>query len=377
MRKIISVITVLIILLVGCSPAEKDYSAVDSFGENDAYITGVWISYTELDGMLSGNNFKDNFNAALKLLKDKGITDIFVHTRAFCDSIYKSKYFPLRDSVKGYDFDILEYMINECHKVDIKFHAWINPYRVRTADTDVNALPDDSIVKKWLTDEDAQNNVNVCFSGGIYLNPASSEVRQLITDGIREIVSEYQVDGIHFDDYFYPTQESAFDEASYKIYCEGTQKPLGLDDWRRANVNALISGCFTAVKFSDSNIVFSISPSASISENYSRHYADVSSWIKSGCVDYIIPQLYFGFDYPDSNFKFEKLLKDWQNLTKDSNTRLIIGLASYKINTQNEPDKEEWSNGTAVINRQAEICKKSPDVSGLVYFSYSSFKEYL
>ena len=71
MRKIISVITVLIILLVGCSPAEKDYSAVDSFGENDAYITGVWISYTELDGMLSGNNFKDNFNAALKLLKDR------------------------------------------------------------------------------------------------------------------------------------------------------------------------------------------------------------------------------------------------------------------------------------------------------------------
>ena len=300
-----------------------------------------------------------------------------MHTRAFCDSVYNSKYFPLRDSARGYDFDILEYMISKCHENQIKFHAWLNPYRVRTADSDVQSLSTESPARIWLEDSDTLNDNNVCISDGIYLNPASSEARRLVIDGIREIANNYDIDGIHFDDYFYPTQSEEFDAASYAEYCADNQNPISLDEWRRANVNALISGSYTAVKFINSDIIFSISPSASIEENYDRYYADIQLWVESGCVDYIIPQLYFGFDYPDRNYCFDNLLKIWQKITDDTETKLLIGLASYKIKTQNEPDKQEWANGAEVISRQVQICQKSSDISGHIFFSYSSLCEYL
>lgn len=375
MKKFLCVIIILI-MLVGCSPFEKEGS-INMGRSNDAYITGVWISYTELDAMLANGDFKNQFSRALSDCKGRGITDIFVHTRAFCDSVYSSQYFPLRESAQSYNFDVLEYMITECHAEDIKFHAWINPYRVRTADTDINNLPTDSIVRKWLEDDNTANDTNVCFSDGVYLNPASSEARALILDGIREIIDNYAVDGIHFDDYFYPTQDEAFDAASYTVYCQGTQKPLKSDEWRRANVNALISGVYTAIKFKNKDIVFSVSPSASIDENYNKHYADIAAWVDNTCVDYIIPQLYFGFEYPDSDFKFNNLLSEWQKEIGGTEVKLLIGLATYKIDTQNEPDRLEWSNGTEVIKQQVQICEQADGIAGHIYFSYSSMCEYL
>lgn len=360
------------LLLAGCSSSKTQ----DKKTDEQNYITGVWISYSELDAMLGGD-FKAEFDNAVQNCKKRGITDLFVHIRPFCDSYYPSALYPLRQSVAGYDFDILDYMISLCHKNDIKFHAWLNPYRVRTADSDISALPQDSPARRWLNDEIPQNDINVSTVCGIYLNPASSEVRALIIDGIREIVDNYAVDGIHFDDYFYPTQDEAFDEQGYSDYCQKNQKPLSLEDFRRAGVNALIGGAYTAIKFKNKDIVFSISPSASVKENYNKHYADVAAWCDSECVDYIIPQLYFGFDYPDSNFRFEQLVADWQQVVNKSNVRLLIGLAAYKIGTQNEPDKTEWENGEQVIKRQTEICKNTSGISGHIYFSYSFMCEYL
>ena len=372
MKRFFCVIMVLI-MLVGCSPIEKGENKSATNTKN-VYVTGVWITYSELDGMLANGDFKNQFDEVLSNCKAHSITDVFVHTRAFCDAVYPSSYFPLRDSVKEYDFDVLEYMITKCHENKIKFHAWINPYRVRTADSETSNLPSDSFVLDWLTDE---NTTNVCIFDGIYLNPASSEARQIIINGIREIVIDYAVDGIHFDDYFYPTQDELFAQKSYSDYCSNTQKPLAIDEWRRANVNSLISGCFTAIKFTDADIIFSVSPSASIDENYNRHYADIPLWIESGCVDCIIPQLYFGFDYPEDDYKFDNLIDTWQKVTKNSETKLLIGLAPYKIHTETEPDNIEWKNGVNIIKRQTDICKKSSYISGHIYFSYSAMCEYL
>ncbi len=360
-------------LLVGCTSKTEQ----DNVLYNKGYITGVWISYAELDNMLAGGDFKNQFDIAITNCKSRKITDVFVHTRPFCDAIYNSQYFVKRESTLQYDFDILEYMITKCHNASIRFHAWINPYRVRTADSDIQNIAADSIVRKWLEDNDQSNDNNVCFSQGIYLNPAASGVQQLIINGMREIIDGYKVDGIHFDDYFYPTKLEDFDSVSYLEYAQHTKQPLNLEDWRRANVNALISGAFTAIKFKNKDIIFSVSPSASIGENYNNHYADIINWCNSGCVDYIIPQLYFGFEYPDSNFRFQKLLADWQSALKNAPSELIIGLASYKIKTQNEPDKKEWANGTDVIKKQIELCKSSNDIKGHIYFSYSSMCEFL
>lgn len=367
MKKLLCVVITLL-LLAGCVPMQLTDNNQNA---KQNYITGVWVSYSELDTMLAGE-FKTEFNTAVQNCLSRGVTDMFVHVRPFCDSYYRSQHFPLRATAAEHDFDVLKYMISVCHQSGIKFHAWLNPYRVKTADSDVSTLADTSPAKKWLSDDATDNDTNVSLVGGVYLNPACAEVRALILDGIREIVDNYAVDGIHFDDYFYPTTEAVFDEQSYTEYCSETQKPLSLDDWRRANVNSLISGAYTAIKFKNKDIIFSVSPSAAIDENYNKHYADVAAWCDNTCVDYIIPQLYFGFNYPDGNFKFDNLLSGWKREVEGTDAQLLIGLATYKIGTQNEPERSEWSNGVDVIKRQTDICKQTKGVAGHVYFSYSS-----
>lgn len=362
------VILVALLCATGCA---EDVPLV-AFDEQ-RYITGVWISYSEIDAMLK-NDFKAEFDAVVKNCVSREISDIFVHTVPFCDSYYPSSVFPQRVTCS---FDILAYMIDVCHKNNLKIHAWINPYRVRTVDSDISALPDKSPAKQWLTDETETNDINVSIFGGIYLNPASADVRALIIKGVREIIDKYDIDGIHFDDYFYPTQDETFDAESYAEYCANTKQPLPLADFRRANVNALISGVYTAIKFKNKDIAFSVSPVASIDENYNRHYADVAAWVQNNCVDYIIPQLYFGFEYPDEKFQFDKLIVDWKKLTENSDTKLVIGLAAYKIKIETQPDSEEWMKGKEIIEQQIEICKNDRNISGHILFSYSSVKKHL
>ena len=369
MKRALCLCVAVCVFLVGCTAPEK---APEKAGEN-TYVKGVWFTYSEIDVMLNSANFKTEFQKAANNCKSFGITDVFIHIRAFGDSLYKSKYFPQREGAQGYEFDVLQYIINVCHERGMRVHAWINPYRIKLGTNDVNSLPKESIAYKWLTDQDAANDINISFSNGIYLNPASGEAQRLVIDGIREVLLKYSIDGIHFDDYFYPTTAPEFDKTSYENYTAGSQNPLELAFWRRANVNALISGCYTAIKFIDKDIIFSVSPAASVGKNYSEYYADVSAWVKSGCVDWIIPQLYFGFEYPVEDYRFEQLLSIWKNTVASyKNTRLIIGLAAYKVGTDQEPDKEEWCKYDDILLRQTEVCKKDATVSGYIFFSYSS-----
>ncbi len=369
MKKIIALLVIISLLLCGCSRTSKNN---EKNVLNYKFSRGVWLSFSEINSMLNSNDFKGKFNECVKNLIDINTTDIYIHVRSYCDSIFQSNFFPLTNEAKKYDFDIFKYMIKICHKNKIRVHAWLNPYRVLTSSTDINTLQDDSPVKKWLTDETQENDDNVCFCNGIYLNPAKSDVNNLVISGIREILTKYDVDGIHFDDYFYPTTDLDFDSTTYNKYSEKTKTPLSIDNWRRANVNSLISGCYTAIKFTNKDIIFSISPAASITNNYNNLYADVSAWIDNECVDVIIPQLYFGFDYPIEEYKFENLLNCWIDICKEKNVKLQLGLANYKIGCENENDREEWSQKTDIIARQIEMCKKSKNICGYALFSYSS-----
>ncbi len=335
----------------------------------EEFIQGVWLSFSEINEMLN-SDFKNKFDVCVKDCEEFGITDIFVHTTAFADSLFDSQYFPKKEQTKQYTYDVLKYMINKCHKSGIRFHAWINPYRVSATLAEIQNLPEGNPAKIWLSDQDAQNDLNVCVYNGIYLNPASQEVRGHIINSIREILLNYQVDGIHFDDYFYPTADASFDSASYEEYASKTAVPLSIEEWRRANVNALISGCYTAIKFIDKDITFSISPAASISKNYNEYFADVTAWIKSGCVDIVIPQLYFGFNYPDSQYCFENLINEWKQEASQGEVKLCIGLAAYKIGIQTEPDCVEWQD-EQVLARQVEFCNKDAEIGGYCFFSYS------
>lgn len=359
---------VLIAVSGGCTEGSENKAAKKELNNESEKIIGVWVSYSELNSMLAGD-FITGFSALLKSCKEIGITDLFVHIRAFCDSVYPSEIFPMSAAAEGYNGDLLSDMIRLCHNESLRFHAWINPYRVRTADENINALPENSPARRWLQDDTAENDINVCFSNGIYLNPASAEVRKTVIAGIREIINRYKPDGIHFDDYFYPTSAAVFDESSYAAYTASTSEPLPLEAWRRAQVNSLISGCYTAIKFCDKDIIFSISPAASIEKNRSSMFADIPAWLEAGCVDWIIPQLYFGFEYPDAEFGFERLLEEWKGLERNT-ARLIIGLAAYKLGTAAEPDAAEWGDNPEILSRQLGISLSKAD--GAAFFSSSS-----
>ena len=354
--------------LCGCLAPQKEQRIKDNVKE---YHKGLWITYSELDNMLL-SDFKREFSEALEKCEEQGITDIFVHTVAFCDAYYNSEYFPKAKASEDMDFDVLKFMVSAAHSKNIRLHAWINPYRVRTADNNTEALDKKSHPYRWLS-EGKNDNILITKSG-IYLNPASLEARRLVLSGIREILNGYAVDGIHFDDYFYPTDCENEDFKSYEAYTLTSPTPLSINEWRRGNVNALVSSAYTAIKFINKDIIFSISPAADINKNYESLYADVGLWAKSGCVDWIIPQLYFGFNYPDSNFCFDNLLARWKDYLSDSNVKLLIGLANYKIGTTAQPDADEWVLGEEIIKKQEQICKDDADIYGHIYFSYTYIK---
>ena len=345
----------------GCTLYKKDVN----------YVKGVWFTYMELGNMLSGGDFAAKFTEAAENCKALGITDIFVHVRPYCNSLYPSKYFPQIESAKKYNFDVLEYIVSQAHQRGIRVHGWINPYRVRTADNNVSKLPKDSPAYIWLNNDNKADDNNVCFAAkGIWLNPASNDVRKLCFDEIKEILSLYKLDGIHFDDYFYPGKSPVFDKKSYEKYKAAAASPMKLEDWRRKNVDMLVSGCKRTVKECNKDVIFSISPAAA--QGYLDNVsADVKSWIKGGYIDWIIPQIYYGYEYPDSKYRFGKLMTEWQNKVKGSSVKLIIGLAPYKIGIARKPDRDEWAKGDEVIFRQVKDCVENKNIFGHVFFSYS------
>lgn len=368
MKRVVGIILALAVLLCSCGNTAKPPPETQ---DPDLYFVGVWISYNELEKMLS-LDYKTEFERAVSNCKSAGVTDIFLHTIPFCNPIYKSQYHPQNEKTKSLDFDVLEYSVTLCHRFGIRLHAWINPYRVSTATSNADELPTDSMAYIWTHDEIAENDKNICISNGLYLNPAESEVRALVINTVREIALNYEVDGIHFDDYFYPTTDENFDKQSYEEYKAQNQISLPLADFRRANVNGLISGVYTAVKFIDKDMIFSVSPAASLKRNYEEYYADVSAWCRAGCVDMIIPQLYFGYNYPIKEYRFEELLKVWKNAVKNTEVKLVIGLASYKIGTDAENDREDFAD-YKTIPREVATCREDAAISGHAFFSYGSF----
>ena len=375
MKRLLVLSLILIFILSGCRKTYDDNmsSAVETGFLVRKISSGVWLSYLEVNTLLkSENGFKYEFDKVAEELYGFGINELYFHVRSHCDSVVKSQHFPQTETSQKADYDILDYVISACHKKGIKVYAWINPYRVTATHSDISKLPEGSPAAKWLNDGDSQNDRNVVVQNGIYLNPAESEVRKLVVDGVRELVRGYSLDGIHFDDYFYPTTDPSFDKISYETYKEATENPLSLADWRRENVNTLIAETHTAVKSSGKNVIFSVSPAAAIEKNYNSAYADVKYWIDNGLVDEVIPQIYFGFNHTDGDFNFPKLLNNWTKFCKNSKATLKIGLASYKIGTESDTDGDEWQKNSDILARQVALCRQNSKIKGVVFYSYTS-----
>lgn len=357
---------------------------------NYSDMKAMWLSQYDLNkvyctdsGQRSEQSFKKLIVKILENVKSVGMNTIIVQVRPNADSMYPSEYYPMSAYVVGSygkdaDYDPFAIIVEEAHKLELSVHAWINPLRGMT-DTNIKKVSDKYQIKKWYDDNATRGKQLVKNGNNWYLNPAYEEARQLIIDGACEIIENYNVDGLHMDDYFYPTQDSSFDSAAYSAYVKSGGRE-SLEDWRRSNLNALVSGLWRMVKEHDKGIIFGISPAGNYDTVYNKQYADIYEWCSTeGYIDYICPQVYFGLEH--GSYDFEKVSKKYQSMIKTDSVTLIIGMTLGKAvsGSRGETDKyagsgaSEWIKNRDVLKRELEMTKSFEKCSGVAYFCYQYF----
>ena len=321
----------------------------------------VFISYIELGNNLRGKSseeMKHTINDMLDNAKNFGFNMIILQVRSFSDAIYKSSIYPSSRSVvntEGDDlpFDILDYFVKKAHKKKLELHAWINPYRISN-DTDISIISKDNPAYKLLNTD----------------APASSKVETLILEGIEEIIKNYDVDGIHFDDYFYPKSDD-IDKNEYEKSLKDND--LTLQQFRLNTISSLIKKTYKLIKSYDKAILFGISPDGNIDNNYNSNYVDTRLFCtEKGYIDYIMPQVYYGF--LNSTKPFEETVKSWNNLITN-NISLIPALAFYKTGNIDKYAKEginEWIEYNNIISREVMLSRELSNYKGFAIFRYDS-----
>lgn len=340
------------------APAESADPAAQAAAETEKTpLVGVWIPYMSLSTEEKTETaFKENYDAKLESAKAAGANAVFVHVRPFADSLYPSEYEPwshILTGTQGEDpgYDPLQYMVDRAHECGMQFHAWINPLRIST-DATPGTLAESSF---FMQNRETNPFYFLEYDGGIYYNPASAVVRERIANGAAEIAALYDVDGIHFDDYFYPTDDESIDANQYAAYVEETEEPLPLHEWRTANINALIAAVYHRIKQTAPDVVFGISPQGNL-DNNEKINADVLTWCaQSGYIDYICPQLYYSFE--NEALPFEEALQQWNAMERLDSVKLYIGLAVYKAGT--DADNGTWLNTDDTIARQIERAEET------------------
>ena len=358
-------------------------AAENRAGIGDNELRGVWIAtvhnidFPSKPG-ISASKMKAELDEIVKNCKEANLNAIFFQVRPTGDAFYDSAYFPTSKYLTGKQgnpfpggFDPLKYMIEIAHKNDMELHAWINPYRIATDTTDVKNLAPNNPARKnpaWA----------VAYNGMLFYNPGLPEVRELITKGVVEIIKKYDVDGIHFDDYFYPYPDgkgTAFDDkAAYEKYGKDYKT---VEDFRRASVNKLVEGVYKAVKKEDPKVRFGIAPfgiwanksdraprgSATKGfESYYSIYSDSVAWVEGGYLDYICPQIYWAFGTTVA--PFDVLVRWWSAVVDGTGVDLYIGHAAYKVPIDFKNELE--------IPRQVEYARAYMGVAGSVFYGYSN-----
>lgn len=370
----LAVVSVAVSADFGKKPKEEAKPAVtESVSTSDeAEMRGLWVSYISLnmsDTDYSEKAFRERFKDIISSAKKYGCNALFVHVRPFCDALYESDIFPSSHILWGEQgakasYDALEIMSKMCEKSSLQLHAWINPYRIRTESSNFSLSEDSPYVK--------DEALGVEYEGSIYLNPAKKDVRKLIVDGIKEIIENYEVDGIHFDDYFYPEADEDFDKAQYNQYLKSfasERDALPLKEWRKNNVNMLIAEVYRTIKSYDESILFGISPQGNISNDLNMG-ADVKSWCECiGYVDYICPQLYYSLENPA--LKFEAGLDMWLEFKLHNKLKFYAGLAVYKAGT--DSDSGTWLTDENILARELEIIRNRK-LDGYILYDYEALK---
>ena len=328
-------------------------------------VTAAWIPYCTVSELVKSSDpaqIASDIEAYLQSLADMGINTVFVHVCAFGESSYPSAYYPVLPPADR--IDTIEIFRTCCEAIGLSFHAWINPLRLQTKEY-MDAQPEGSLLQSWYRDPQQRKEKLSEWDGRYYLNPAAESTGAFLSDVITELITKYHPDGIHIDDYFYPTAEAAFDAEEFR--------QSGADDlpeWRRSNITKLVRQLYAAAHAADSEIIFSISPQGNLNENQNKQFADVPAWIQEAqTCDWIIPQLYFGYDH--EKLPFDQLLREWADLPRNQNVRLMIGLAAYKVGEADSfagSGSDEWQKSEGLLARQTADAGRYPEISGIALY---------
>lgn len=373
MKKLILVVITFVVITFFIISYKQELNNDESvFLNKEEEYRAIFISYLEFDKYikdLDNNTSKENIIKMIDNMYKNNFNMAILHVRPFSDAIYKSNIYPYSryvSTAEGVDpgYDILSFFIEEAHKKDIEVHAWINPYRIRNT-TDTSDISKDNPAYKYL----GTNHVKVIKGKGIFYNPASEIVQELIISGVEEIVKNYDVDGIHFDDYFYPDDTIDLDNYTFYVDNGGT---LTLSDYRLNNTSILVKKVYEKIKSINKDVLFGISPEGNINNNYDINYIDTKKLTsEKGYIDYIMPQIYFGF--LNEIMPFMETASMWNSLIKVDEIKLIPALAFYKAGTIDEyakSGKEEWLNYNNIIKKQVLISRNLSNYKGFSLFRY-------
>lgn len=350
-------------------------------------LRAAWIATVDnvdwpQKGVYDAEQQKADFIAQLDELQADGINAVIVQVKPTADAFYPSAYGPWSQWLTGEQgkdpgYNPLAFMLDEVHKRNMEFHAWFNPYRV-SLDTDLSKLADSNPAI-------AHPDWRISYGNKLYLNPAIPEARSYIEDSIMEVVQNYDIDAVHFDDYFYPYPVEGVDfpdSAQYEAY-RNTGGALAKDDWRRQNVDTFVQEIGAKIKAEKPYVKFGISPfgiwknkSAQAPDgsdtnglsSYSAIYADTKKWIDQGWVDYITPQIYWYMGY--SPAAYDKLIAWWSNVVQGKNVHLYSGNAIYRIGEGNEG----WTNPEEMPD-QVRYNRNFEAVRGSMFFSATQFAQ--
>lgn len=325
-------------------------------------MRAVWISTVyRADFPTVQNNAeaqKKEFVQKLDQIQAMGLNTVVVQVRPKGDALYQSELNPWSDVLTGIQgsnpgYDPMQFMIEETHKRGMEFHAWMNPYRITTSGVDLAALSVDNQARQhpdWI----------LTHNNAMYYNPEREEVKEYIVNTVAEVVQKYDVDGIHFDDYFYPS--------NYPLP-EGEGPEGAAANARREHVNDLISRVDKKIHSIKPNVAFGISPmgiwknaisdpagsATKGSEGYYNVFGDAKKWVEKGWVDYIVPQIYWETGHASADY--ETLVQWWSDVVRGTDVELYIGHGVYKDSVAEE------------ITKELQVNEKYPEVCSSFFFS--------
>lgn len=347
-------------------------------------MRGMWIAsvvninWPSKQG-LSVEEQKAEYLAWLDLAEQRKLNSVFVQIRPTADAFWPSPFEPWSHwitGVQGQDpgYDPLGFAVEETHKRGLAFHAWFNPYRVSMQD-DPNQLHPDHPGRKnpdWI----------LPFGGKLYYNPGMPEVRKFCQDAMLDALARYDIDGLHFDDYFYPTNSTAFDDAE-----EFAKYGAGFPDlaaWRRNNVDLMVSEMQQRVREVKPEAAWGISPSGiwrnkgtdplgsetNGGQSYDNLHADTRGWVKKGWLDYIAPQLYWYIGQPPADYS--KLVPWWSDVADGTKTMLWIGQAAYKAG--DPAQAPEWQDPKE-LSDHLTLNRDHPQISGDIWYNANDLRQ--